>query len=40
VNEENKRENVWEEIDRANESMKAADLLFNNGFVKDAVAKL
>jgi uncharacterized protein (UPF0332 family) len=40
VNEENKRENVREEIDRANESMKVADLLFNNGFVKDAVAKL
>jgi uncharacterized protein (UPF0332 family) len=40
VNEENKKENVREEIDHANESMKAADLLFNNGFIRDAVAKL
>lgn len=40
MREENKRENVREEIDRADESMKAADLLFNNGFVRDAVAKL
>jgi uncharacterized protein (UPF0332 family) len=40
VNEENKRENVREEINHANESMKAADLLFNNGFLRDAVAKL
>jgi len=40
VNEANKKENVREEIDHANESMKAADLLFDNGFVRDAVAKL
>jgi uncharacterized protein (UPF0332 family) len=40
VNEENKKENVQEEIDHANESMKAADLLFNNGFIRDGVAKL
>jgi uncharacterized protein (UPF0332 family) len=40
VNEENKKENVREEIHHANESMKAADLLFNNGFIRDAVAKL
>jgi uncharacterized protein (UPF0332 family) len=40
VNEENKKENLREEIDHANESMKAADLLFNNGFIRDAVAKL
>jgi uncharacterized protein (UPF0332 family) len=40
VNEENKKENLREEIDRAVESMKAADLLFDNGFVRDAVGKL
>lgn len=40
MREENKRENIREEIDHANESMRAADLLFNNGFIRDAVAKL
>jgi len=40
VKEENKKENVREEIDRSEESMKAADLLFNNGFIRDAVGKL
>ena len=40
MNEENRRKNILEEIDRADESMRASDLLFNNGFVKDAVAKL
>ena len=40
MKEENQRENVREEIDHAKESMKAADLLFNNGFIRDAVAKL
>lgn len=40
MNEENKRENLREEIHRANEAMKAAELLFDNGFTKDAVAKL
>ena len=40
MKEENKRENIREEMDRADESMKAADLLFNNGFIRDAVAKL
>lgn len=40
MNEENKKENIQEEIDRANESMKAADLLFENGFVRDGVSKL
>ncbi|MBN1102210.1 MAG: HEPN domain-containing protein [Deltaproteobacteria bacterium] len=40
MNEENKRENLREEIDRAVESMKAADLLFKHGFVRDAVGKL
>jgi len=40
VNEENKKENLREEVQRASESMKAAELLFENGFIKDAVAKL
>jgi uncharacterized protein (UPF0332 family) len=40
VNEENKKQNVHEEINHANESMRAADLLFNNGFIRDAVSKL
>jgi uncharacterized protein (UPF0332 family) len=40
VNEENKKQNVYEEINHANESMRAADLLFNNGFIRDAVSKL
>jgi hypothetical protein len=40
VNEENKRYNIQEEIDRANEAIKAADLLFKNGFIRDAVSKL
>lgn len=40
MNEENKRENLREELERAEESMKAAELLFDNGFTRDAVAKL
>ncbi len=40
MNEENKKENLREEIQRASEAMKAAELLFENGFTKDAVAKL
>jgi hypothetical protein len=40
VKEENKKENIAEEIDRAREAMKAAKLLFDNGFLKDAVSRL
>jgi uncharacterized protein (UPF0332 family) len=40
VNEKNKKDNIREEIERADESMKAADLLFKNGFVRDAVARI
>jgi uncharacterized protein (UPF0332 family) len=40
MNEENKRENIREEIERANEALKAANLLYENGFPKDAVSKL
>lgn len=38
--EENKRENIREEIVRATEARRAAELLFNNDFIKDAVSKL
>jgi uncharacterized protein (UPF0332 family) len=40
VNEENKKANIREEIDRASEAFKAAHLLFENGFVRDAVSKI
>ena len=40
MNEANKRLNIQEEMTRASEAMKAADLLYENGFVKDAVSKL
>ena len=40
MNEENKRENIREEIERADEVIRAANLLFENGFLKDAVSKL
>jgi uncharacterized protein (UPF0332 family) len=39
VNEENKKANIREEIDRANEANRAAHLLFENGFIRDAVSK-
>ena len=38
--EENKRENIREEIVRATEARRGAELLFNNDFIKDAVSKL
>jgi len=40
VNEENKKANILEEMDRANEAMRAANLLFENKFIKDAISKL
>ena len=40
MNEENKKANIREEIDRANDAIRAADLLFENGFVRDGVSKL
>jgi uncharacterized protein (UPF0332 family) len=40
VNEENKKVNIREEIERANEATRAAHLLFENGFVRDAVSKI
>jgi len=39
LKEANKKENVREEIDRANESMKAADLLFKNSFTLKEIAR-
>jgi len=38
--EENKRENIREEIERASEARRAAELLFSNDFNKDAISKL
>ena len=38
--EENKRENIREEIERATETRRAAELLFSNDFTKDAISKL
>ena len=38
--EKNKKENIGEEIKRAKETMRAANLLFENSFVNDAISKL
>ncbi|MCX8042743.1 MAG: HEPN domain-containing protein [Desulfobacterota bacterium] len=40
MNDTNKRLNIQEEVTRAAEALRAADLLYENGFVKDAVSKL
>lgn len=40
MNEENKRENIREETDRSDEAIKAAELLFENGFLRDAISKI
>lgn len=40
MNEENKKVNIQEEVDRAKDAIRAADLLFVNGFVRDSVSKL
>jgi uncharacterized protein (UPF0332 family) len=40
VNEENKKANIREELDRASESIRAAHLLFEHGFVRDAISKI
>jgi uncharacterized protein (UPF0332 family) len=40
VNEENKRENIREEIQRARKAREAAQLLMDNDFANDAVSKL
>ena len=40
MNEQNKKANILEEIQRANETIKVANLLFENGFFRDAVSRL
>jgi uncharacterized protein (UPF0332 family) len=40
MNEGNKKDNIREELERVIEAKKAARLLFDNGFLKDAVSKL
>jgi len=40
MKEENKRANIREELQRATEAMDVAKLLFDNGFLKDAVSRL
>ena len=40
MNEENKRHNIQEEMNRADEAMRTSELLYENGFIKDAVSKL
>jgi uncharacterized protein (UPF0332 family) len=37
---ENKRENIRAELERATESLSAAILLYENGFISDAVSRL
>jgi len=40
MTEENKRENIREEMARAVKAMGAASLLFDNGFLNDAISRL
>ncbi len=40
MNEENKKLNIREEMKRASETLRAAELLYENGFVKDAISRL
>lgn len=40
MNEENKKLNIREEMERTSEALRAARLLYGNGFVKDAVSRL
>ncbi len=40
MREENKRENIKEEMDRAIKAMEAATLLFDNGFFNEAISRL
>lgn len=40
MNEENKRENIREEIERAEKAKEAAQLLMDNNFISDAISKL
>ena len=38
--EENKKKNILEEMQRAGKAMEAANLLFNNGLLNDAISRL
>lgn len=38
--EENKKKNILEEMQRADKAMEAANLLFNNGLLNDAISRL
>lgn len=40
MKEENKRENIKNELDRASKTLLEADLLFNNNFITGAVSRL
>ncbi len=40
MTEDNKKQNISEELARAKESLKAADLLFESGLINDAVSRL
>jgi uncharacterized protein (UPF0332 family) len=40
MTEENRRENICAELDRAAEALAAATLLYENGFVSDAISRL
>ena len=40
MKEENKKENIREELERAGKAIGAATLLFNNGFLNDALSRL
>lgn len=40
MNEDNKRENIKQELERAQEVIRATALLFDSGFINDAVSKL
>ncbi|MEI8173297.1 MAG: HEPN domain-containing protein [Deltaproteobacteria bacterium] len=40
MTEDNRKENIRAELERAAEALKAADLLFENGYVGDAVSRL
>jgi uncharacterized protein (UPF0332 family) len=40
MTEENKRENIREELERAASALGAASLLFDNGFLNDSISRL
>jgi uncharacterized protein (UPF0332 family) len=40
MTEENRRENIRAELDRAKEALAAATLLYENGYISDAISRL